>query len=56
MREPFLMRYDEIAEMTWPQAIFLLNQGKFPNPRRRVFSSPEEAEAYLAQSRANAGG
>jgi hypothetical protein len=56
MREPFLMRYDEIAEMTWPQAIFLLNQGKIPNPRRRVFSSPEEAEEWLARSRTGSGG
>jgi hypothetical protein len=56
MREPFLMRYDEIAEMTWPQCIFLLNQGKFPNPKQRTFASPEEAEAWLARSRAGSGG
>lgn len=51
MREPFLMRYDEVGEMTWKQCLFLLGQGKMPNPRRREFASPEEAERWLAATK-----
>lgn len=46
------MRFDEIGEMTWPQTIFVLNQGKLPGRRRIEFPSPEAADAYIARYRA----